>query len=386
MPSRSRPRFSVALVLLAICAAPVALAQTAAPKKPKKGAKPAASASASASAAPEPPPPAPEPAPSASAPSESSDSSKDSSKGAAAEEETAPASAPSEVAEKAGQKYYFVGLRYRGTIIPQFFQNLFVDDGGTVYSNSIGLELDMRQDGRSMVPWLMYTDYGMGDTLFLTKGKDPGDGSQYSVVNSGLKALYLGLDENWSAPLADGLDFTYGFGVGIGFVFGSLSNNWVYRTQSTNSQLTAANGLRFNQCQSVAPAADLVGPNSCDPALHQNSQTAKVGGYQEPNWFNGGSVPVVFPHIAIPDLGLRYKPIKQLAIALHAGFQITGFFWGLNVDYALDTDNKGASEKPKATDKDKGGGDQPEKPKKKKKPADSDQESGSYYVPGRDTL
>jgi hypothetical protein len=371
--------------LLAICAAPVALAQTAAPKKPKKGAKPAASASASASAAPEPPPPAPEPTPSASASSESSDSSKEPSKGAA-EEETTPAAPPSEVAEKAGKKYYFVGLRYRGTIIPQFFENFFVDDGGTVYSNSIGLELDMRQDGRSMIPWLVYTDYGMGDTLFLTKGKDPGDASQYSVVNSQLKALYLGLDELWSAPLAEGLDFEYGFGVGIGFVFGNLNNNWVYK--SNTGSLTAANGLKFNQCQSQQDAIDSTSMGSCAAANHQNAQTAKVGGFQEPNWFNGGSVPVVFPHIAIPDIGLRYKPIKQLAIRLHTGFEITGFFWGLNVDYELDMDHKEAAEKPKATDKgdDKGGGDQPEKPRKKKKAPDSDQESGSYYVPGRDTL
>src|SRR5258708_25446966 len=210
--------FNAAVVLLAICAAPIAFAQTPTPKK-KKGAKPAASASASATEdTPPPPPPAPEQAPSDSSSKDSAP--KDDAKSTKTDASASAASGwdSSDTREDRNKKYQFIGLRYRGTIIPQFFESLFVDDGATVYSNSIGIEWDRRQDGQSMIPWLMYSDYGMGDTLFLTKGKDPNLNTEYSVVNSSLKALYVGIDELWSMPLADHLEFEYGFGVGIGVV------------------------------------------------------------------------------------------------------------------------------------------------------------------------
>ncbi len=353
---RERSRLAAVVVLLAMCSAPIAFAQTSdgttttTPKKKKKGAKPAASASASATddAPAPPPPPAPAPDPEPSAPATSKDSAP---KDAKADAASAAAWDATDTREDPGKKYYFIGLRYRGTIIPQFFESLFVDDGGTVYSNNIAVELDIRQDGRSMIPWIQYTDYSMGDTLFLTKGKDPTDATQYSVVNSSLKALYLGLDEMWSAPVADHLDFEYGFGVGIGFVFGSLQNNWVY--PDPNGPLhSSSGGLTLSECPPGATQP------SCQTGAHQNASDQKVGGYTEKNWFNGGSIPVVFPHISIPQIGLRYKPIKQLETRFQLGFSITGFWFGLSVDYGLEQPpEKGDSNdtKSKAKDGDKGG-------------------------------
>jgi hypothetical protein len=339
-----------------MCSAPLAFAQTsdgttstATPKKKKKGSKAAASASASATDdTPPPPPPAPEPEPSASG-SATDSAPKD------AKSDTASAGAydASDTKEDPGKKYYFVGLRYRGTIIPQFFESLFVDDGGTVFSNNIAIELDMRQDGRSLIPWIQYTDYGMGDTLFLTKGKSPDDPTQYSVVNSGLKALYLGLDEMWSAPLADHFDFEYGFGVGIGFVFGNLQNNWVYPNAGGALHPSSGSTGPLSECPA---GSDMTMPMYCSPSVHSGSSDTKVGGYVEKNWFNGGAIPVVFPHISIPQIGIRYKPVKQIEARVQAGFSITGFWFGLSVDYGLEqppeTDTKAKSKGP---DKDKGG-------------------------------
>jgi hypothetical protein len=382
-----RGRLGATLVLLTMCIAPIALAQTAAPKKPKKGAKPAASASAEPAPEPPPPPPAPAPEPEPAASASASASAESTETTAPAEDALSPDD-PAYVKEEPGKKYYFVGLRYKGTVIPQFFENFFVDDGGTVYSNSLGLELDMRQDGRSMIPWIQYTDYSMGDTVFLTKGKPLNSWTDYSVVNSGLKAIYLGLDEMWSAPLANHWDFEYGFGVGIGFVFGTLLNNWVYPDPTNTSPLTAKGpgGTTYHllQCQS-----EMDNP-SCAATNHQNASVAKVGNYAEPNWFGGGSVPVVFPHISIPQIGIRYKPIKQVEARVQTGFSITGWWFSLSVDWGLEQNPKPADTgkpKDKGADKDKGdkdqGGDQPEKKKRKKK---TEEESSGYYVPGRDTL
>ena len=54
------------------------------------------------------------------------------------------ASAPVGVYDLIG-RYYFVGARYRGTIIPKFIVNLFANEGGTFYSNTVGVEADLRR-------------------------------------------------------------------------------------------------------------------------------------------------------------------------------------------------------------------------------------------------
>jgi hypothetical protein len=245
------------------------------------------------------------------------------------------------------RKYYFIGLRYRGTIIPQFIENIFVDDGATIYSNSLGLEMDIRSGGSSLIPWIQYTDYNTGDILYLQKGAQGGDiAANRSIVNSSLKAIYLGVDELWSVPLVPTkLDFEIGFGVGIGGVFGTLSNNWVYLDDSAAGQRTgikSSNGNYYTKCASTsAPIADQsAASDGCNPMNHTSGNPAKVFSnghyYIEPNWFNGGSVPVIFPYISVPQIGLRYEPIKQLEMRLDAGFGLTGFWWGLSVDYGLE--------------------------------------------------
>ena len=344
-------RFLATLVLVVLAAAPLALAQGTKPKK--KGAKGAASASASAAAsapptdtapATPPPPPEPEPAPSASG-------------SASAELPTTPpeSSDSANTSEEPGKRYYFIGLRYRGNLIPQFLENLFVNDGATVFSNSIGAELDMRTDGHSTIPWIQYSNYNTGDILFYEKGK-PDDASNYSDVKSGLSAIYLGLDELWSTPLdeAHHWDFEYGFGVGIGAVFGSLTNDWVY--VDPNGSLHGTNGRSYTQCPNTnpPPVAQPAGNNGnpCAAVTHNNATDIKVGGYQEKNWFNGGSIPVIFPHIALPILSIRYKPVKQFEARFGLGFSITGLWFGISGDYGLEKPEGESSEPaPKAKPK-----------------------------------
>ncbi len=338
---RHRHSFFATVALLTFAVAPLALAQSATKAK-KKGAKPAASASASASASDSPPdtPTASVASAEASAPPPES-----------APPDVAPAGASVPDAEVAdditntvelpGKTYRFIGLRYRGTIIPSFLEHLFVNDGGTVYSNTFGAEIDFRKDAKSTIIWLQYTEYGFGNTLFFQKGQ-PDEPNNYSIVSSGLKGIYAGLDELWSTPVANHLDFEYGFGLGLGVIFGNLYNDWVFQgTSTTTGAIQGSNGNFYAPCNSVTDGPLLVqngttqGYSSCAPAAHSNATVAKVGNYVEPNWFNGGAVPVIFPHIA-GQLGLRYKPIKQLETRLSLGISLTGFWFGLSADYGLE--------------------------------------------------
>ena len=220
-----------------------------------------------------------------------------------------------DVEELPTKVYYFVGAHYRGNVIPQFILNLFVSKGATIFSNSVGIELDRRKNGFSVIPALSLTEYGTGDILFKEKNSDDIPGN-YSIVNSSMKAIYATVDLLWSSRIAKNFDFEYGLGVGLGIVFGSLKNNWV--------------DANHNEC-----AAEGAPGSGCNKADHQNASTAKVGGYEEPSWFNGGSKPVLFPWIS-PQVGLRFKPLKEVEARLGLGFALTGFWFGLSGDYGLE--------------------------------------------------
>jgi hypothetical protein len=238
----------------------------------------------------------------------------------------------SDVAEAPGKNYTFIGLRYRGNIVPRFMINLFVDEGKTVYSNTIGIELDLRKDGFSLIPALSYTELGTGDILFKEKNSTDIAGN-YSLVNSGMKVLYATADLLWSTPMGKNVSFEYGAGFGLGVVFGDLVNNWVQA--DPNGQLQAENGQRFSRCQVVGPPG-----TGCNRADHQNSDVDKVADYNEKSWLDGGSKPVLFPWIAVPQIGIRYKPIKQFVGRLGLGFSLTGFWFGLSGQYGLEQQHK----------------------------------------------
>lgn len=232
------------------------------------------------------------------------------------------------VEEVAGKTYLFVGVRYRGAIVPKFMENMFVDEGKTVYSNTVGLELDMRKDGFSFIPAISYQELGTGDILFKQKNTTDIVGN-YNLVNSSLKIVYATADLLWSSKISKTLDFEYGAGFGIGAVFGDLVTNWV--REDPNGSLHSDTGKRFVACQTV----DQPG-TGCNKADHQNSDKNKVGNYVEPSWFGGGSVPAVFPWLAVPQIGLRFKPIKQFVGRLGIGFSLTGFWFGLSAEYGLE--------------------------------------------------
>ena len=45
---------------------------------------------------------------------------------------------------------------------------------------------------------------------------------------------------------------------------------------------------------------------------------------------------MLFPWISIPQIGLRFKPVKQFEGRLGLGFALTGFWFGLSGGYGLE--------------------------------------------------
>lgn len=217
--------------------------------------------------------------------------------------------------EVPGKSYMFLGLRYRGIIVPTFMMNMFGEGGDGVYVHAFGPEFSIRKDNFEYNFSIWYADYGMDPTPWKAKD-DPIEA--YEIVESKLKVLYLTADFLWSSDLSPQFAINYGMGAGIGFVFGDL-----FREQATPPP-----------GDPNAPPGEWVkcpGPNQ---APYCDDDNEHYDGYSEPSWANGGSKPIIFPWLAV-QTGLRFKPHKNFVARLDLGFGTSGFFFGLGADYGL---------------------------------------------------
>jgi hypothetical protein len=212
------------------------------------------------------------------------------------------------------QTYYFVGLRYRGIVVPKFMISLFADGGRTVYVNGVGPEFAIRKDNFEYGLSLWWANYRLEETPFKAK-TDPD--YAYEFVESKMKAIYVTSDFLWSQPLHQMFALNYGLGAGLGFVYGDLYRTEAYRDDSSG---------KLRKCEGPGlPASEFV---DCDPAGN------KYGGYKEPGWGDGGSKPALFPWLVL-QTGLRFKPHRNFVARLDGGFGTSGFFWGLGADYGF---------------------------------------------------
>lgn len=228
----------------------------------------------------------------------------------------ADAEAGSSPVERPGVTYRFVGARYRGIIVPKFMMNLFGDGGTTVYVNSAGPEFGIRKDGFEYSFGLWWAGYFMDPTPF----KSSSDPIQaWELTESNISVIYLTTDFLWSQEFGPEFSLNYGVGAGFGFVFGSLIREQAYPAGGDPNDLDS-----YQVCE---------GPGVPNPVFCGNDND-HYAGFEEPNWFDGGSKPVIFPWLAL-QTGFRYKPHKNFVLRLDTGFGISGFFVGLGADYGL---------------------------------------------------
>lgn len=220
--------------------------------------------------------------------------------------------------ELPGKTYYGLGLRYRAVIVPKFMMNLFGDGGRTVLVHGIGPEFTIRKNAFEYGFSAWFASYAMDPTPFKSKSDTA---EAWEIVESKIKVLYLTADFLWSHDLAPEFAFNYGLGAGLGFVWGDLKRQQAYSPGASGNDNT---GEGYLPCP--GPTANRGGPANCAEGKHYN--------YNEPNWANGGSKPVVFPWLVL-QTGLRWKPHRNFIARFDAGFGTSGFFLGLGADYGL---------------------------------------------------
>jgi len=231
----------------------------------------------------------------------------------------ADAEAGSSPVEQPGKTYYGVGLRYRAIIVPKFMMNLFGDGGRTILANGIGPEFTIRKNAFEYEFSALYTSYAMDPTPFKASSDPP---AAWEIVQSKIKVLYLTADFDWSQDFAPEFALNYGFGAGVGIVWGDLFRTQAYKGPGGND----STGEGFLPCTDN----DKRNQN----AVYCGTDNNHYNGYTEPNWANSGSKPVIFPWLAL-QTGVRYKPHRNFIARFDAGFGTSGFFLGLGADYGL---------------------------------------------------
>lgn len=206
--------------------------------------------------------------------------------------------------------YYFVGMRYRGALIPKFMMNVFGSGGASVYSNGIGPEFTVRRDNFEYVLSAWWAGYSMKPTPFKAKA-DPD--VAWEIVESKINTLYLTSDFNWTSQINPVFGLNFGVGAGFGFVWGDLIRTQAYP----------------NGAGGYAPCISAGNPNASYCGTDNNHYN-----YAEPSWANGGSKPLVFPWFAL-QTGIRLKPHRNFMARIDAGWAITGPFFGISGNYGL---------------------------------------------------
>jgi hypothetical protein len=218
------------------------------------------------------------------------------------------ANSPIELPKKT---YYFVGLRYRGMLLPKFMMTLFGDGGRSVYVNGIGPEFTVRRDNFEYVLSIWYANYYMPRTPFKAS-TDPT--TAYELVRANLNVLYLTSDFNWSSQISPVFGLNLGIGAGFGIVWGELVRDQAY-----------PNGRGgYAKCNSAGDPD----PTYC------GGDNKHYGNYQEPSWAGGGSKPNVFPWLAL-QTGVRIKPHRNFMARIDLGWAITGPFFGISGNYGI---------------------------------------------------
>ncbi len=231
-----------------------------------------------------------------------------------------------ELREDPLKRYYFLGVRFRDIVVPQFMMEIFASGGATGNVWLVGPELSMRKNNTEVDISLAYADYGFGPAMFKAKD-DPEIG--YEVVRSDLKVAYLTFDLLLDVPLDKSgmFDFLIGGGLGVGVVAGDLYRDQTYPKNGGSPD--PSDPSKWEKCKFVNDGE----PGYCD---NSNAHFFKNGkDYSEKSWIDGGSKPVVIPWISLPQLSLRVKPIKQMQARLDAGFSVSGFFFGLAAGYGF---------------------------------------------------
>ncbi len=215
----------------------------------------------------------------------------------------------------------FLGLNYRGYIVPGFLTNIFGDGGRTIVAPGVGIALTRVSDRLDLTFSVDYSAFPMGPTPFKPYGTPD---TEYEIIESDLASLHATFELRWNVPLDAKQRVRFRIGAGIGFGIMPFGN--LYRTQAYPQSFTPGDPYTYLPC---------AGPNNPGGSFRYCNQLDKdadhYGGYAEPSWFTGGVRPTIYPWVALPIVGVSFRPVPRIAIDIDIAPSIAGLLTSAGV-------------------------------------------------------
>ncbi len=238
-----------------------------------------------------------------------------------AEDESPPAA----TARRKRGPSIWLGAEYRGYVIPTFAVNILGDGGKTIFVPGAAVSLTRSWSRYDVAFGISYASFKVSDMPFKAKSAPKTD---YELIDSDLQTLQAALELYFRTPLDDRgrWQLRVGAGAGIGWTFlGDLK-----RTQAYFQDEGDTNTDHLQKC---------IGPNN-PPGTFRfcnelDADFNHYDGYREPNWSRGGYRPLIYPWLAIPEIGITWRASRTVAIDLQTALSISGIMTGLGVRYGL---------------------------------------------------
>jgi hypothetical protein len=219
----------------------------------------------------------------------------------------------------------WLGASYRGYVVPRFVMNFLGDGGRTVVVPGGAVTLTRSSGSFDYAFSLGYGAYFLGPTPFKPSGTPD---TEYEIVESDLSALEATFEVRYNVALdrARRWRLRVGGGIGVGFTFlGGL-----YRTQAFPAALVPGDPYSYAKCR---------GPNDPPGSFRYCNQLDKdadhYNGYADKSWFEGGARPLVYPWVALPQVGVSFHPSSRVAIDLDVGTSLSGIMTSFGVRFGL---------------------------------------------------
>jgi hypothetical protein len=219
----------------------------------------------------------------------------------------------------------WLGARYRGVVIPKFVMNWVAEGGRSLAVPGGGITLTVPTSSLDVTISLGYLSYRMADAPFKPKGTPD---TEWELISSDLQALTASVDLMWRFPLDAGKVWTFRLGGGVGAGWTFLGD--LYRVQAYPANGKVGDPYTYLPCK---------GPNNPKGTFRYcntlDKDAARYPGYTEPNWFNHGIRPLIFPSLVLPEIGITWKPTPRFAIDLETGLSLSGLLTSLGFRVAL---------------------------------------------------
>ena len=219
----------------------------------------------------------------------------------------------------------WIGARYRGVVIPKFVMNAVAEGGRSLVVPGGAVTLTVPTTSFDVTIAIGYLSYRMADAPFKPSGTPD---TEWELVSSDLQALTASVDLMWRFPLDAAKVWTFRLGGGVGA-------GWTFLGDMSRTQAYPANG-KVGDPYTYLPCK---GPNNPGGTFRYcntlDKDATRYPGYTEPNWFNHGIRPLIFPWAVLPEIGLTWRPTPRFAVDLETGISISGLLTSLGIRVAL---------------------------------------------------